>query len=389
MAAWMWPAAGAAAGIASSFFGGGNQKQRTKMPAALRETQHYLINPKMGGIDPNIAQNIWSLPEVGYGPTRVYQGPTPEVQQAYGSVLDRVGGSPYEAAAGDYATQAITGQNLYSNPALGFLGGYGAGYGGFNPWAGPGRQLMMGTAAGSGYNNPYLQGMVDRAIGQAGGRVASMFGGRGMGGSSMEQQLAARELGGIAADMYGRAYEGERGRQTAMQSALGSLETGRLGLGLQQRGQNIGAATTLGQLFGQERGLQQEAAFNVPALTTSDLARLQAGVGAATGLEGYGTRQREEARQAWMADQMAPYNRLGFIGSTSAGQPWGRTTTTSGQDLNPITSALGGAMAGYGLYRMGGFGNPSPPPSPYQTGVPSVPGYPGYGPGGPSRGGWV
>ena len=257
---------------------------------------------------------------------------------------------------------------------MGPLGYYGMGGGMPNLMGGPGRGLMLGTAAGSGYSNPYLDRMVTQAQRRTGANVASMFGRGGMGGSSMEQQLATREMGDIASRMYGQAYEAERGRQTAMQQALGGLETSRMGLGVQGRGQGIQAASTLGSLFGQERGLQQEAAYNVPGLTSSDLARLQAGIGAATGLEDYGTRQRQEEVAAWRMDQMAPWQRLQTMAGLISGVPGTTTTTVERPSVNPVTAGLGGALAGYGLYRMGGFGGGGA--TPYQTGAGS-----GYAPG--------
>ena len=373
MAAWVWPAAGAAFGVASSLFGGDNQKQEVKPDQLTRNLRSAMFDLSQVHTTDS-PWNVWQVPSeaFGYGPHRVFGGPSAATEALASQGIGRSGApAPYEAAAGDYASQAIRGGYLGANPAMGYLAPYAGGHGGYNVFGGPGRAMMAGTAAGGGYNNPHLDAMVTQAQRRTGANVASMFGRGGMGGSSLEQQLATREMGDIASSMYGRAYEAERGRQTAMQQALGGLETGRLGLGIQQRGQGIGAATTLGQLFGQERGLQQEAAFNVPQLTAADLARIQAGLGISRGLEEYGERQRGEESQAWRQDQLAPFTRLGGITGMFAGVPGGTTTTVQSPGVNPLTAALGGAMTGYGLYRMGGFGGGGnlPAPAPYNTGA--------------------
>ena len=340
MPAWVPSAIGAGLGLASSLFGDDDEEQEIKLDPLTEQVRSTLFLPTGRAGTRGDIYNVWDLPEATYGPTpgfRVYQGPTPEVSGFYQGLMGRASGLPYERAAGDYATQAVRGGYLGSNPAAGFLGGYAYG----------------------GATNPWLDALVNQAQRRTAGNVASMFGRSGMGGSSLENQVATRQLGDVASQMYGRAYESDMGRR-------------------------LQAATTLGQLYGQERGLQQEAAFNVPQLTIADLSRLQAGLEAAQGIEGYGTRRREETRAAHQFGQQAPYDRLGFISSAFSGMPTGSRTTVEGQGMNPFLAATGGALAGYGLYRGGMFGGPGgqmpPAPTPYRTGatVPSV-GAGGYG----------
>ena len=345
MPAWVPAAVGAGLGLASSFLGDNDQEQEVKLDPTTAAARGRLFDAFGFNPDDFGVSNVWQLPTPTYGPTpdfRVYQGPTPEVSGFYQGLMGRAAGSPVDRAAGQYANRAIRGGYLGSNPAMGFLGGYAYG----------------------GSRNPWLDAMVNQAQRRTAGNVASMFGRSGMGGSSLENQVATRQLGDIASQMYGRAYESDMGRR-------------------------LQAATTLGSLYGQERGLQQEAAFNAPAFSLGELQRLQAGLGAAQGLEGYGTRMREEDLTVHQFGQQAPYTRLGFITSALAGSPTGSTTTVKGQDINPILAAAGGGLAGYGMYRGGMFGGPrgqAPPAQPYRTGV-SVPPY--YGPGYTGRGGWA
>ena len=346
MAAWIPTAIGAGLGLASSLFGDDDQEQEIKLDPLTQAVRGRLFN--LTRSPEGSVNNVWQLPTPTYGPTpdfRVYQGPTPEVSGFYQGLMGRAAGSPADVAAGQYANQAIRGNYLGSNPAMGFLGGYAYG----------------------GSRNPWLDAMVNQAQRRTAGNVASMFGRSGMGGSSLENQVATRQLGDIASQMYGRAYESDMGRR-------------------------LQAATTLGSLYGQERGLQQEAAFNAPALTMGELQRLQTGLGAAQGVEGYGTRMREEDIAAHQFGQQGPYTRLGAISSMFSGSPYGSTTTVKGSDINPVLAAVGGGLAGYGAYRGGMFGGSGPqvppPPQPYRTGT-TVPPY--YGPGytGSARGGWA
>ena len=339
MPAWVPAAVGAGLGLASSFFGDDDQEQEVKLDPLTQAVRGRLFG--VGSPD-----SVWNLPTPTYGPTpgfRVQQPATPAVSGFYQGLMNRAGGVPYEAAAADYANRTIRGGYLGANPAAGFLGSYAYG----------------------GSTNPWLDAMVNQAQRRTGRNVASMFGRSGMGGSSMENQVATRELGDVASRMYGRAYESDMARR-------------------------LQSATTLGQLYGQERGLQQEAAFNVPQLTAADLSRLQMGIGAAEGLAGYGQRMREEDLAAHRFSQQAPYTRLGAITSMFSGMPTGSRTKIEGQDINPILAAIGGGLAGYGLYRGGMFGGPGgqPSPPPYRTGA-TVPSY--YGPGytGSGARGWA
>ncbi len=383
MAAWLAPALGAAAGLAGSLFSG-NQGEEVNVPQWMDQSQTAMFQGAFG--QPLSERSYWATPSSAfrYGPDdlRIHQGASPETAGILNSMIARGtgGGAPYERMAQNYGTGVMSGQYLGSSPAMGFLAPYAGGrVPGLGRYAssgmvgaGPGRNLMLSTAAGGGYNNPHLKSMVGRAMDQAAGRVGSMFGRSGMGGSSMESQIMARELGGVASDMYGRAYEGERARQAGMQSALGSLETSRMGQAINAatgQGQlGVSAAGRIGDIYGQERGLQQEAALNAGQLSGLDWNNLQRALAASQGLEGYGQAQRGEELEAWRQNQLAPITRLGVINAGLRGMPTSRETQTE-RYVNPLTAAMGGAMTGYGLYRGGMFGGPSPGGSTYQTGA--------------------
>jgi hypothetical protein len=67
--------------------------------------------------------------------------------------------------------------------------------------------------------NPYLDSMVNQAMGKVGGQVNSQFGGSNY-GTTAHQQTLANSLGDTAAGMYGNAYASDQSnRLQAMQMA--------------------------------------------------------------------------------------------------------------------------------------------------------------------------
>jgi hypothetical protein len=63
-----------------------------------------------------------------------------------------------------------------------------------------------------GESNPYLDGAVDRALGQVQSRVNSQFGGNNY-GTTAHQETLARALGDQANSMYYGAYDADQGRR--------------------------------------------------------------------------------------------------------------------------------------------------------------------------------
>jgi hypothetical protein len=63
-----------------------------------------------------------------------------------------------------------------------------------------------------GGTNPYLQGMVSDAMGQAGTQVNSQFGGSNY-GTTANQETLARTLGNVASNMYGEQYNTDQNRR--------------------------------------------------------------------------------------------------------------------------------------------------------------------------------
>lgn len=217
-------------------------------------------------------QNVYDYAQgalANYDPTP-YQGQrvagfSDVSQGAMNQALARSQGAAHEQSLGQYITGAL-GQGQFDLTPAG-LTATGA-------MAGlrPAQEQLGGTASGQYLgSNPMLDAMFNRAAGRVTDQfqnsvmpgINSIFGAGGRAGSGLhaaEMQSANRnlgdQLGGMAADIYGGAYESERDR---MLGAANSLQSGALagmgGLGdlygrvSADQGQ---AGALSGQLSGQE-----------------------------------------------------------------------------------------------------------------------------------------
>lgn len=186
-------------------------------------------------------------------------------QWAMNQALGRSQGAGHEQGLGRYIEGAM-GQGQFDLT--------GAGMTAHGAMAGlrPGQEQLGGTAGGQYLGqNPYLDAMFNRAAGRVTDQfqnsvmpgINSIFGAGGRAGSGLhaaEMQSANRnlgdQLGGMAAEMYGGAYNTERDR---MVDAAGQLQSGALA-GMGGLGDLYGRVSTdqgqagalSGQLSGQE-----------------------------------------------------------------------------------------------------------------------------------------
>jgi len=168
-----------------------------------------------------------------YGGPRVagFSGVT---QDAMGGMLNRAQGGLSEAGMGSYIQQAL-GQGNFN------LAGAGQTAGGLMGGLGQAQNQFGATAGGAFLGaNPYLDAQFNRAAGAATREfqntvmpgINTMFGAGGRSGSGLQQSMQqeamanfGERLGGIGADLYGRAYETERDR---MMGAAGQLQSGAI-----------------------------------------------------------------------------------------------------------------------------------------------------------------
>lgn len=204
--------------------------------------------------------------------------------------------------------------------------------------------------------NPLLDAMYDRAAAKVRDNTNAAFSMAGRYGSGAHGSTLGESLGGLATDMYGQAYESERGRQLSAidklrqgqasdidreTSALGAaagfnaadlsrmMEGGSITAGLDQAdaSRNLSAQSLLGQLGEAGFGRQAAAGSTLAGLQQNDLARrLQAqstaaGVasddrnaqlGAASDINTYGLNQTGQGLQA--AQLLPMLRQLGMAG---------------------------------------------------------------------------
>lgn len=270
---------------------------------------------------------------------------SPQSEQALGLMAARgLSGTPGTGAFGDYLNSA------FRQGQIG-LGGTANTIGAAQSGIMPGMNQLAATAGG-GYlgRNPFLDaqfgqaaGQLTDAFGQAAGQSHLAFSGAGRSGSGAhldaigrQQDSLSRGLGTLGANLYGGAYEAERGRQL------------QAGLGLQQGALQAGGLA--GNIFDSIDQSRARAGALLPSLQQvqyGDLDRLL-GVGQAVEGKAGQYQQSDQDRFNYYRDQ--PWQQLQRFGSLLQGGPYGQSgTTTTDAAGNPIGQALGGGLAGAGI----------------------------------------
>lgn len=152
-----------------------------------------------------------SLLAPGYYPGQTIADQSPETIQAQNMITQRATqGSPVMNTANGYLSKVLNGD---------FIGA-----------------------------NPYLDSQFKRGADQVQARVNSAFAGGGRSGSGINQEVMTREMGNLANDVYGNAYENERQRmqqgllfapQAANQDYADALQLANVGQAKEGRTQDV------------------------------------------------------------------------------------------------------------------------------------------------------
>ena len=175
-----------------------------------------------------------------------------------------------------------------------------------SPLQAAGRQTMQRTVQGDYLDpntNPFLAQNFNTMAGRVRENIGQNFGGHSFGGTAHDEMLA-RSLAEAGANMYGRNYELERGRQ-------------------------------------------QQAAFGAPAYAAQDYGDInrQFGYGA-LGRE-LGAEQLADATARFRWDEERPFSNLArFQATTSGAGQYGQQTTSQPFYRNQAGGMLSGALAG-------------------------------------------
>jgi len=178
----------------------------------------------------------------------------------------------------------------------------------------PTLQRFMSGEMLSPDSNPWLKGAYEDAAGALRGQISSQFAGSGRYGSGANQEILGRNLGQLANQMYGGAYQ-------------------------QGIGQMLSAGMMDSQLQSQDTGRRMQAAAMVPGLMDSDL----------NSLFKLGLVQQGQINAPWenLQRYMGVVNPgINFGGSTTSQQPY--FSNPVGQGIGLLGSGLSAANMAFG-----------------------------------------
>ena len=269
-----------------------------------------------------------------------------------------------ESTLGGFATGIMP--DAYANRGLGagmgLAGGLGSAY--------TGRDAYGELTPQADYLSSVRQGISSDVMRD----IQSQFGGQGRTGTSpMAQQAATRGFTQAYAPIAQSAAEAERARELSSREA----DRARMQQGGESALSRIQSATEaqLGRQFGasqadiarqqqaREAGLGRmfDAAGALPGLQdTMDqrrLAGIQGIMGVGGAYEDLAGRNLQDRLNRYQFEQQSPYSRLAnFISPITSIASLGNPQYQYGQPASPLTSAYGGAQAGYNIGNMFGMG---------------------------------
>jgi len=304
------------------------------------------------------AKWYYESPPLEYYPGETVAPLDPALQKGLNDTITRAStGNPLLDYAQQSATKTVTGNNLYSNPALqGFANiGYNDQFAGS-----PASKYLTNVAEGDYLNsNPYLDAVYNDAAKNitrnfktavtprvdAAAIAANRF---GSGSHSNATDRAYNELGdslsSLANNIYYNNYNAERGAQDAAASNLqNAYQSGT--------NTNLAGLADLASAFGQERGLQENANNAAINLSNADYTDLDKLIEAGTTLTADQQQRLNEEINRFNFDQNKELNKLiqynnliaqnGSTGSvTTATQPvysaGGKCHSKYKEDITPI-----------------------------------------------------
>lgn len=272
------------------------------------------------------ARDLYNRGPAQYYPGQTVVGFSPETEQALGLQARRaLSGSAVTNYGNNFATRTLAGgqPNTFG--------------GGVNPYTGTG-----GFGAAS---NPHLDAMFNQAANQTQGRLQTEFAGGGR-NLAAARPARAEELGNLATNIYGGAYESERNR--GLQAFQGSQQIGAMGYESER--------DRLASEMARNQSAQLGVLGMTPQLAQADYADIDRLRQVGQTREDLTGRQYEDAANRWDFGQNAPSTALDQYLARLQGYPGAVSSTTTPIYRNTAAGALGGAMAGYNLGSQFGYG---------------------------------
>ncbi|CAB4172511.1 hypothetical protein UFOVP1470_21 [uncultured Caudovirales phage] len=146
---------------------------------------------------------------------------TASIDKRFSPLIDyatQAGAAVNNAGFTPYTGQRYEGMNQYQNMGMGMIGDRALNG---DPTMQQANSTLQDTLR-AGNTNPYLDSMVKKATMGVAGNLAGINASSGSFGNSGIQEVGARQMGDIASQMYGNAYEGDQSRKMqALQMAPG------------------------------------------------------------------------------------------------------------------------------------------------------------------------
>lgn len=232
------------------------------------------------------------------------------------------------------------------------------------PGANPVSNFMMPTANGSMlFSNPMLDATFNKAAEGVQNQVNAQFSGAGRYGSGAHQGTMTQGLNDLATQMYGNAFETERGRQmqaagmvqSGWESDLARMLQGGQNFALNNQQAVANRFTGAEGLAGSfQTGLENLARAMAVAPQAYDFAtapgKTLMEVGGA--YEQQAAQQLQDLMNRWMFEQESPWSRIqNYMGvAASMGGMGGMSTQTSPfNGPTPFQNMLSGASGGLGI----------------------------------------
>ncbi len=215
------------------------------------------------------------------------------------------------------------------------------------------RDNLSGMASGEEIgNNPYLDKKFDHISSKISDSVGGMFSKAGRYGSGAHQGALTENLGNVANNLYGNAYNADRSRQMQANQMLDTADRN-------DTREKFMTADRISNDYNSERGYQNNAMMNAPVYANNDyndISRL-AGLGGVG--EGKDRQHLQDKMNRWNFNRTNPYNRLQQYQNSAMmfGNMGGQNNSKTTQQTSGLGSMMGNIMGGIGaLGKTGIFG---------------------------------
>ena len=258
-----------------------------------------------------------------------------------------------ETTLGGFATGIMP--DAYMSRGLGSGMGMGVGYGSADP-----RRTAYSELQPQG---EYLSGVRQGISSDVMRDIQSQFGGQGRTGTSpMAQQAAARGFTQAYAPIAQSAAEAERARELSSREAdIARMQQGGESALSRMYGASQADIAREQQAREANLGRMFSGAQQLPGLQDTMDARRAAGIegilGVGSAYEDLAGRNLQDRINRFTFEQQSPYTRLAnFISPITSIAALSNPSYQYGQQPNALTSAYGGAQAGYNIGNMFGYG---------------------------------